>query len=602
MPKRLLFVDGNPEELQELRSSLGGMMQEWEMEFASAGADALGLLKIKQFDAIVADMQLSDMTGAQLVSEVAKQYSNTVRFIRANPNDKELVARSVQGIHQFLPKPCEPEALKLSLSRALAIDVWLTNPQIRTVVGRIRTFPSLPSIYTAVLRELKSPDSSTDKVGELIGKDLAMTTKILQMLNSAFYGLPRQISDLGEAIGILGLDTVKSLVLGIQLFSQYDKVKPVFFSIDRLWKHSTFIAKSAREITLFETKDETLADEAYTAGLLHDIGKMVLVSNFDEQYHGAQSLARKNGMSLWEVERELFGVSHSEIGAYLLGLWGMPLGLLEAAALHHEPSRCPNKFFCPLTAVHAANALAYELQPENDSLVPPALDTGYLANLSLAGHLDFWRDMMANRKLATESTAGSQSAPHPQAEVPAQTPVAAPPAGPEPIAESGPGTEPLSNSGLERWLSWRQPWVYLAALLLLVLIVVFAQLWPNRPREEASALAPVATNAEASVAPPQPRAVPAQPPEAPAVAKAPATLPPLQTNAAAPQTRRPPNEQEFPALRLQGITYQVSNPSALINGETVFVGTVLGGARVTAIDADRVTLEYGGRRKVLSLP
>jgi HD-like signal output (HDOD) protein len=602
--KRVLFVDGDADERLRLKAGFASMMGVWEMEFAATGAEALAFMKAQQFDAIISDTQMPDMTAAQLIAQVAKQYANTVRFIRGNPDEKETVAQNVQGIHQFLSKSSDLQTLKLSLSRALALDVWLSNPQIRSAVGRIRTFPSLPSIYTAVLRELKSPDASTHKVGDLIGKDLAMTTKILQMLNSVFYGLPRQITDLGEAIGILGLDTVKSLVLGIQLFSQYDKVKPAFFSVDRLWKHSTLIAKSAREITLFETKDETMADEAYTAGLLHDIGKMVLVSNFDEQYHGAQSLARKNSMPLWEVEHELFGVSHSEIGAYLLGLWGMPLGILEAAALHHTPGRCPNKFFCPLSAVHAANALAYEIHPENDSLVPPALDTEYVASLGLTNHLDLWRDMMVNQKLAGEMAAHASKQAEPKPEAPSAAKTTDTNAGTQsPSSDAIPVLATVTETSRPKWLSSPLTWVYAGALLLLLGFAVFYMLRRGEGDEPVAGLSPTTTNTAANTPPPE--IAPSEPPETPqppaAVAKGP-TMPPTRgTNAVVSHAPPPRAEPVFPTLRLQGITYQVSNPTALIDGESVRIGSIIKGVHVTAIGPDSVTLEFAGKKKSLTV-
>ena len=137
-----------------------------------------------------------------------------------------------------------------------------------------------------------------------------------------------------------------------------------------------------------------LAESAFTAGLMHDLGKLVLASNFDEQYSGAQALARQQQLPLWEVEKQIFGASHGEIGAYLLGLWGMPLDLVEAAALHHNPSRCLAKRFTPLTAVHVANALVYEAKPDKEGFVAPQIDEAYLAELGLSDQLQRWREMI----------------------------------------------------------------------------------------------------------------------------------------------------------------------------------------------------------------
>ena len=221
-----------------------------------------------------------------------------------------------------------------------------------------------------------------------------MMTKLLQLTNSACFGLPRKINDPVEAVGILGFETVKSMVITLKLLSQYDKVKPVYFSIDRLWRHSTEVARISRRLALTHQDDPVLAESAFTAGLMHDLGKLVLASNFDEQYSGAQALARQQHLPLWEVEKQIFGASHGEIGAYLLGLWGMPLDLVEAAALHHNPSRCLAKRFNPLTAVHLANALVYEAKPDKEGFVAPPIDEAYLAELGLSDQLPRWREMV----------------------------------------------------------------------------------------------------------------------------------------------------------------------------------------------------------------
>jgi HD-like signal output (HDOD) protein len=271
------------------------------------------------------------------------------------------------------------------------LENWVANNNLRELISRIRTFPTIPSIYFEILAQLNNPNSSTEDIGVTIAKDMAVMTKLLQILNSAYFGLSRKISEPAEAVGILGMDTVKSMVMAIKAMGAYDKVKPVYFSIDRLWRHSTAVARHAHQLTMMETDDSDAADAAYTAGLMHDVGKIVLASNFESQYRGVQSLANEKRRPLWEVEKEFFGASHAEIGAYLLGLWGIPWNLVEAAAMHHCPGKSQDTAFSPLTAVHVADVMAYELDTEDQTQLLPDLDLDYLARLGLGGRLEEWR-------------------------------------------------------------------------------------------------------------------------------------------------------------------------------------------------------------------
>lgn len=416
LAKRVLIVVDEPEHLIDFSRSLTLLCPDWALTFATGAQEALQRLSKSPCDVVVTDMRVSDGEdggAAALLNEVGKTHPNILRFIMSNTMDKELAMKCVLGSHHFLPKPCEPEMLRSAVMRVLTLDKWLGSEELKSLVVRIRTFPSIPSLYFEVLRELRSTDASAQKVGEIIAKDLAMSTKVLQVLNSAYYALPRQITDPTEAVNILGFEMVKSLVLCIQVFSQFDKVKPNYFSIDKLWRHSTVVAQAARRIAQAENMDKETAEEAYTAGLLHDVGKLILVSNFSDQYQQVQDLARKEKIPLWEAERKVFGATHGEIGAYLIGLWGMPLTLAEAAAFHHSPWKSDNRDLSPLTLVHVANCLIYEQRPDSDGFLAPNLDDDYLARLKLREKIGAWRDVVFGKPGASKTT-GSTKPPQAQ--------------------------------------------------------------------------------------------------------------------------------------------------------------------------------------------
>ena len=294
----------------------------WSLAFAGSGAEALEVMAREPFDAIVSDMRMPGMSGVELLNEVGKLYPETLRFILSAFADRDLIMTCVWGTHQFIAKPFDPATLVSTVQRALALGVWLSNHELKELVSQMGNFPSLPATYLEVLKQLESPEASVQNISDVIARDLAVTAKLLQMVNSAFFGLPQKLTNPFDAVSILGINTVKSLVLCIQVFTHFDKLKRSKFSMDTLWAHSMRVANSAKRIALAETKDQQMADEAFTAGLMHDIGKLVLASNLPERYNDVLESTRNNKLPLWQVEKESFGASHADIRGLLVGALG----------------------------------------------------------------------------------------------------------------------------------------------------------------------------------------------------------------------------------------------------------------------------------------
>jgi putative nucleotidyltransferase with HDIG domain len=402
MSRRILFFATDPAERESIRADLAAKVEGFERLVVTNFDEAITAVQSEPVDAIVADHQMADTSGAKLLNWAAEHCPRAARLIMAESADREEVLRSVLAPHQFLPKPVTPEVLKGTIHSALLLGKAIPNEVLLTLAARIRVFPPLPSLYFRVLNELESPNFSPQTVSEILAKDLAMTTRLLQMINSGFYSLPGRITDLTEAVSLLGQEAVKSLVIAIQVFLEYEHLKPLYFSISQLWQHSTAVAHGARLITQMETGDRDRAEEAYTAGLLHDIGKLVLANNFEAEYNKVQTAACDSGQPLWEVEAEEFGVSHAELGAFILGRWGMPVALLEAAALHHQPDRCSSRDFSAVTAVHIANALEHELRGPQNGNGLSVIDQPYIESLGLLDRIDRWKECLHDRKILSK--------------------------------------------------------------------------------------------------------------------------------------------------------------------------------------------------------
>ena len=392
MALRILFVDDEPHVLQGLQRMLRTMRSEWQMDFASSGQEALKLLRQQPYDVIVSDMRMPGMDGADLLKEVMRRYPKMVRFILSGHSDREMILKSVGPTHQFLTKPCSAESLKAALHRAVALREFLANEALLSRVSRMKSLPSLPTLYSRILKELQQPGASIKRIGDIIARDVGMTAKILQLVNSAFFGLPRHISSPSQAVSLLGLDTVRALVLSIQVFAGFEKTGVDNFSIESLWRHSVNVSQCANYIARAVNLEQKSIDDALMAGLLHDVGKLVLAVNSPGEYNSALALAKSKQMELWRAEKEVFGASHAEVGAYLMGLWGLPDSIVEALAFHHRPSECPYASFTSLTAVHIANVFDHDKDTKEKGIPESQADLEYLQKTGQADQLPMWRE------------------------------------------------------------------------------------------------------------------------------------------------------------------------------------------------------------------
>lgn len=349
----ILFVDDDPNILSGLQRMLRSMRREWQMYFASGGNEALEIFDKTGIDVIVSDMKMPGMDGAGLLQEVRTRYPHTVRLILSGYSEKEMIMKSVGAAHQYISKPCDSEVLKEKIQRACNLRDLLGNEKLRQLVSQMRSVPSLPTLYSEIMVELGSTEPNMRKIAEIVKKDIGMTVKILQIVNSAFFGLRRNISNAGDAINFLGLDTIKSLTLSIGIFSQFEGKNQPEAIISKIWDHSMAVGKTAKAIAEKEIPEN--ANDAFTAGLLHEIGEIVLTVNLPEQYAAVQELIKKENLTRIAAESQVFETTHSEVGAYLLGLWGLPHLVVEAVAFHHFPGNFQTASFSPMAAVYIAN-------------------------------------------------------------------------------------------------------------------------------------------------------------------------------------------------------------------------------------------------------
>ncbi|MCL6503659.1 MAG: HDOD domain-containing protein [Pirellulales bacterium] len=357
MAKRILFVDDQANVLEGLRRLLHPYRHEWEMVFVESGAEALRQLEASPFDVLVTDMRMPGMNGSELLQLVQQRYPQVVRMVLSGHADLIQAERALGTAHQYLSKPCDTQTLRATLVRACAVKERLADPNLRRLVGQMASLPSRPDLFGELVRELESEDASIQRIGELIGRDVAMTAKLLQIVNSSFFGLPRRVESPAQAACFLGLNILRPVVLSSGIFSRLSTPLPAGYTIEMLTEHSLAVSRLAERMARSLTSERQLANDALMAGMVHDVGQLVLASGVPEGFEEALGEARREGVPLHVAERQVLGTDHAAVGAYLLALWGLPASVVEAAAYHHDPAAAGDPALGTLALVHLANVL-----------------------------------------------------------------------------------------------------------------------------------------------------------------------------------------------------------------------------------------------------
>ncbi len=391
-PTRILFVDDEPNILSGLRRMLRPMRKEWEMEFAESGQDALERMKASPCQIVVSDMRMPGMDGAELLYKIKAEYPDTIRIILSGHSEMESILRAIGPSHQFLAKPCDQETLQKTIRRATSLRKLLSDEKLEALVSQTTTLPSLPKLFQDVVEELQKPNCSMKMIGELISRDVGMSAQILKIVNSAYFGLMGKITTMDRAVTFLGLETINALILAADVFSTFEGSDTEASFLESLWSHSLETAGFARLLAKNAGFERHEIDNTFMAALLHDLGKLILLGNIPQEYD--RVLLEQNGstLAISELERKHLGAGHGEIGAYMIGLWGLPDNILEAVAFHATPSEAPSEDLQPLTVVHAADVFSRTLRQGGGS---SHADENYLEKVGVLNRWDEWRELCA---------------------------------------------------------------------------------------------------------------------------------------------------------------------------------------------------------------
>lgn len=388
-PMRVLFVDDEERVLKGLERVLHGYRRRWSMRFVGDGPAALAAMEAEPAEVVVSDMRMPGMSGGELLARIAQRWPDTIRFILSGHADRAMIGRTIGPAHQFLHKPCEGEVLCQVIRTAWRLRCTLSNHQLRLLAGGVEGLPCLPGTLASLTAQLAGDGGPSDGPGRLAAADPGLAARLLQLVNSSFFGCRRAVADPAEAARLLGPERLRELAAA-GAFPALRRPADAWFQPEELWRHSVEVSRLARLVATGLGLPSDQVEAAASAGLLHDAGQLLLASHRPHEHGALARVMRDEGDAL--QERRLLGATHGEIAAYLLGLWGLPGPLVEAVAWHHEPRRGHGRGLRPLVCVHIADALACEAdgRPAQNPL-----DTGFLVAAGCDGQVEGWRAQAA---------------------------------------------------------------------------------------------------------------------------------------------------------------------------------------------------------------
>lgn len=370
---RILFVDDEANVLSGLRRLLFAKRNDWDMQFASSGADALEMMAVAPFDLVVSDMRMPGMDGAELLGEVMRLYPQTLRFILSGFSDDISTSKALVRSHQLLAKPCDGKTLENRLERALAVRAQLKSESLRAVIGQLTTIPVLPRIYQQLTEALNRGEVNDKEIEAIVERQPILVARLLAVANSAFSGSMQNFTTVGQAIAYLGTNAVRYMALKCGMIGAMQHPIIGHVKAEDIVAHSGRVATIARLLAMRLGFDTLTVEETTIGGLLHDVGQLILMENFPDLYRDLPLETARNDRWLSSYERERLGASHAEVGAYVLASWGLAQWVVETVLHHHEAIITTDIAISPVSVVALAERIASEPRSGLPELLAEAL-------------------------------------------------------------------------------------------------------------------------------------------------------------------------------------------------------------------------------------
>lgn len=390
---KILFLGFIKDSNGDFNRIKGALNNRWHLESIEDPETLDKRIEELKVDVIICKGNSPHQNELEYLKQVSEHCAGAIRILIADPNDKDVMMKAAEYAHRIVPPTIDADALENMLNNSLSLHGLLANPEIRNRISSIKSLPSSPELYKQITIELSSKNASIKTISDLVSQDISITTKLLQLVNSAYFGLQNQVDSTFNAINFLGLDTVKSIVFAAGVFEQFNVPNILGYSIESIYNNSINVAAKARLIAQVLATDTINKDNILMAGLLHDVGKLMMLGFFQKELKEVVNLTIEKKINFYQAQKEIMGTSDAEIGAYLLSLWGIPDPILEAIAYHYKPSIIEKPEINLLTLIHLAYAISRDekdkVKDENNS----AVDIKYLSSIGLYDYLQNLRTL-----------------------------------------------------------------------------------------------------------------------------------------------------------------------------------------------------------------
>lgn len=391
--RNILFVDDEVDILESLQDSLRSLRRRWNMQFACGGESAISHMAEGSFDVIVSDIRMPGVDGLEVLQYAKDNHPEILRIALTGYSDDSSTIKLTKLAQRYLTKPCSVDELNSVICRDSGLVTAFDLPVVREMAGSAGRLPAGDSVQRKLMECLNSDDTSAEDVADIIETDVALTAKILQLVNSSFFRRQSSIVSARHAVGYLGVEVIRTLLLADQLFSESEESQlPDEYDAKALYKHSMLCSSIAKSIV----PTENLMSVSVTASLLHDVGKLIIANSRPEL---VPDLLCKvpGGNTEWvdsDTERKILGCSHSEVGGYILNLWGIPTEIVEAVTFHDNPSSVSTKSIDAVGVVHLANYLSHwVVQEDKDDLLDHKLDFDFVMKVDAMDKVVQWQEI-----------------------------------------------------------------------------------------------------------------------------------------------------------------------------------------------------------------
>ncbi|MCP4550257.1 MAG: HDOD domain-containing protein [bacterium] len=381
---KIMFVDEEPDVDSSLRSMMDSRFGDWDQTYVSGGEEALSTIMTEgQFDVIVTDIRQPQKCEADLFKEIGALHPETIHIALAGAADNDMVKHSLGFANRCLMRPSTAEEINSTIIRSLKLRTLLKDEKLHKQVANIRSLPTPTDIYLELIAAIQDPDASSGNVARIIARDVGLTAKLLQILNSAFFGLPTRVTDVLHAVTLLGLETVQSIVISAGIFNSFAVKGMGAMTAESLSNHSIRVGSLARSISRDLGLPVRVREDALLAGMLHDVGKLVELTYMRDELKQILDMSRLSGLPFRQAELAVMDTGHCELGAHLLSIWGLPDPIIESVAFHHEPGGAGLIEPEALATVHIADALL-AASSEATEMVSNTLDRSFIEAIGLS--------------------------------------------------------------------------------------------------------------------------------------------------------------------------------------------------------------------------